>query len=54
MGDPNFFESNDFDREVVKEMMEEIDFLISNDRSISFYFLFQNYLWFSPHPADPP
>ena len=43
-------ESNDFDREAVKETMEEIHFPISKDRSISFYFLFQNYLWLSPHP----
>ena len=33
--------------------MEEINFLILKDLSVSFYFLFQNYLWLSPHPADP-
>jgi len=45
-------ESNGFDREAVKETMEEIDFPISKDLSISFYFLFQNYLWLSPRPED--
>jgi len=46
-------ESNGFDREAVKETMEEIDFPISEGLSINFYFLFQNYLWLSPHPEDP-
>ena len=32
--------------------MEEIDFPISEGLSINFYFLFQNYLWLSPHPED--
>jgi hypothetical protein len=45
-------ESNDLDRESVKEKMEAISIPIQNDRSVSFYHLFQNYLWLSPHPGD--
>jgi hypothetical protein len=32
--------------------MEAIPFNITKDRSVSFYHLFQNYLWLSPHPED--
>jgi hypothetical protein len=46
-------ESNGFDHEAVKRTMEEILFPVSEGLSINFYFLFQNYLWLSPRPADP-
>jgi len=45
-------ESNHLDREAVREKMEAIPFNITKDRSVSFYHLFQNYLWLSPHPED--
>jgi hypothetical protein len=45
-------ESNQLDPEIVKEKMEGIRFQISKDLSITFYHLYQNYLWLSPHPED--
>ena len=45
-------ESNDLDREVIREKMEAIPFHITPDLSVSFYHLYQNYLWLSPHPED--
>ena len=45
-------ESNQLDPERVREEMEEIRFQISKDLSITFYHLYQNYLWLSPHPED--
>ena len=45
-------ESNHLDREMTKKMMEAIPIAISNDRSVSFYHLYQSYLWLSPHPGD--
>jgi hypothetical protein len=45
-------ESNDLDREVLREEMEAIPFHITPDLSVSFYHLYQNYLWLSPHPED--
>ncbi len=45
-------ESNSFDKEVVRRKMESIHIPISKDRSITFYHLYQNYLWLSPHPED--
>ncbi len=46
-------ESNQLDPERVKEEMEGIQFKISRDLSITFYHLYQNYLWLSPNPEDP-
>ena len=46
-------ESNQLDPERVREKMEGIHLKISKDLSITFYHLYQNYLWFSPHPEDP-
>jgi len=43
-------ESNHLDRPVVKEMMEAISIDISPNRSITFYHVYQNHLWLSPHP----
>ena len=46
-------ESNQLDPERVREKMEGIHLKISKDLSITFYHLYQNYLWLSPHPEDP-
>ncbi len=45
-------ESNSLDPERVKEEMEGIHFQISKDLSVTFYHLYQNYPWLSPHPED--
>lgn len=44
--------SYDLDRERIKEKMEAISFPIQKGQSVSFYHLFQNYLWLSSHPGD--
>ena len=33
-------------------MMEAVPFEISEGRSVTFYEVYQNYLWLSPHPQD--
>ena len=45
-------ESNHLNRETVKKMMEAIPIEISKNRSITFYQIFQSYLWLSPDPED--
>ena len=45
-------ESNHLDREMVKGMMEAIPIAIAENRSVSLYHVYQNHLWFSPHPED--
>jgi hypothetical protein len=45
-------ESNQLDREMVKGMMEAIPIAIAENRSVSLYHVYQNHLWFSPHPED--
>jgi hypothetical protein len=45
-------ESNHLDQEAVKEKMEAISIPIKKDQTITFYHLYQNYLWLSPHPQD--
>ena len=45
-------ESNHFDPEMAKGMMEAIPIAISEDRSVTLYQIYQNYLWVSPHPGD--
>ena len=45
-------ESNQLDIESVKEKMEAISIQISKDHSITFYDVYQNTLWLSPHPED--
>jgi hypothetical protein len=45
-------ESNHLDQEEITKKMKTILFNITKDRSISFYHLYQNYLWLSPHPED--
>jgi len=45
-------ESNHLDREMAKRMMEAIPIEISADRSVTLHHIYQNHLWFSPHPDD--
>jgi hypothetical protein len=45
-------EKNDLDHEVIRKKMEPIPFNITEDLSVSFYHLYQNYLWLSPQPGD--
>jgi len=45
-------ESNPLDHGAMREKMEAIPFDITPDRAISFYHLYENYLWLSPHPED--
>jgi hypothetical protein len=45
-------ESNYLDQEEITKKMKAILFKITKDRSISFYHLYQNCLWLSPHPED--
>jgi len=45
-------ESNHLDHEMVKEAMEVIPIAITRDRSVTLYDVYQNHLWFSPHPED--
>ncbi len=44
--------SNPLDQEKAKKMMEEISIDISENRSISVYDVYKNYLWLSSHPGD--
>jgi len=43
---------NHLDQDAVKEMMEGISIRIQPARSVTFYDLYQNYLWLSPQPED--
>jgi hypothetical protein len=45
-------EGNRLDREALREKMEKILIPISKDRSVTFFHVYQNYLWLSPHPED--
>ena len=45
-------ERNDLDQEVIRKKMEAIPFNITKDLSVSFYHLYQNYLWLSHQPGD--
>jgi hypothetical protein len=45
-------ESNHLDKKMVKEMMESISINITKNQSITFYDIYQNCSWFSPHPKD--
>ena len=45
-------ESNHLDQEMAKGMMEAIPIDISENRSVTLYHVYQNHLWFSPHPED--
>jgi hypothetical protein len=48
----HLIELNHLDRKTIKEMMERISIPIQKDQSVTFYHLYQNYLWFSPNPED--
>ena len=48
----HLIESNDFQQDAVKEIMEEISIPIQENQSVTFYHVYQNYLWLSPHPKD--
>jgi hypothetical protein len=43
---------NHLDADAIKEMMEGISIRIQPGQSVTFYHLYQNYLWLSPHPED--
>jgi hypothetical protein len=45
-------ESNQLDREMAKKIMEAIPIDISENRSVTLHHVYQNHLWFSPHPED--
>jgi hypothetical protein len=45
-------ESNHLDKKMIKGMMEAIPIDISENRSVTLYQVYQNHLWFSPHPED--
>jgi len=45
--------NHQLDVEALSQQMGDIPIPISRDRSITFYDLFRNYLWLSPHPEDP-
>ena len=45
-------ESNHLDKKMIKGMMEAIPIDISENRSVTLYHVYQNHLWFSPHPED--
>ncbi|NWG03131.1 MAG: hypothetical protein HXY44_09785, partial [Syntrophaceae bacterium] len=46
-------ESNSMDQEWIRKKMETIFLPIAKGRLVTFYHLYQNYLWLSPHPGDP-
>jgi hypothetical protein len=48
----HLIELNHLDQDAIKEMMEGISIRIQTGQSVSFYHLYQNYLWLSPHPED--
>ena len=45
-------ESNHLSQEMAKGMMEALPIAISENRSVTLYHVYQNQLWFSPHPED--
>jgi hypothetical protein len=45
-------ELNHLDQEMAKRMMEAVPIDISVNRSVTLYHVYQNHLWFSPHPED--
>ena len=45
-------ETNHLDKDVLKEKMEAIPIPIAKGRSVTFYHVYRNYLWLSPHPED--
>jgi hypothetical protein len=49
----HLIETNGLDQDAIKERMEGISIPIQKGQSITFYHLYQNYLWLSPNPEDP-
>ena len=45
-------ELNHLDQEIAKAMMEAIPIDISEKHAVTLYHVYQNHLWFSPHPED--
>ena len=45
-------ESNSLDQEAVKKKLETIYFPVMKGRMVTFYHLYQNYLWLSSQPGD--
>ncbi len=45
-------ELNHLDNDTVRDMMEGISIPIQKGQSVTFYYLYQNYLWLSPNPED--
>ncbi len=45
-------ELNHLDKGIAQRMMEAIPLHISENRSVTFYQVYQNYLWLSSHPED--
>jgi hypothetical protein len=48
----HLIESTELPQNAVKEIMKEISIPIQRGQSITFYHVYQNYLWLSPHPED--
>jgi hypothetical protein len=48
----HLIELNHLDQDAIKEMMENILIRIQTGQSVTFYHVYQNYLWLSPHPED--
>jgi len=46
-------EINHLDRDALREKMESIEIEFAEDDSVSFYHVYENALWLSPHPEDP-
>jgi hypothetical protein len=46
-------ELNQLDNEMMEGMMKAISIDISKNRSVTFYDVYQNCSWLSPHPKDP-
>ena len=45
-------ESIHLDKEIVKEMMESVSIQITEERSVTFYDVYRDCSWLSPHPKD--
>jgi hypothetical protein len=48
----HLIELNHLDHAAIKEMMEGISIPTQKGQSVTFYHLYQNYLWLSPNPED--
>jgi hypothetical protein len=48
----HLIELNNLNNDVIREMMERVSIPIQKGQSVTFYHLYQNYLWLSPNPED--